>query len=143
MRNNTGIKKIPSSSYVSSSSMNNTKLTNTINYTIKEENEKIENRPKIFKERNERLNCLKNLKKHFFSGNLMLPKSFWFKSGKNINDKIKNKKHKNTFSDIQLFGPFLIIIVIIIVIQQRILIIIIQIKKVIVIVFKNVVIYIK
>ena len=106
MRNNTGIKKIPSSSYVSSSSMNNTKLTNTINYTIKEENEKIENRPKIFKERNERLNCLKNLKKHFFSGNLMLPKSFWFKSGKNINDKIKNKKHKNTFSDIQLFGPF-------------------------------------
>ena len=106
MRNNTGIKKIPSSSYVSSSSMNNTKLTNTINYTIKEENEKIENRPKIFKERNSRLNCLKNLKKQFFSGNLILPKSFWFKSGKKKKKKNKNKKHKNTFSDMQLFGSF-------------------------------------
>ena len=51
MRNNTGIKKIPSSSYTSSLSMTKIKLTNTINYSIKEENEKI-NRPKIFKERN-------------------------------------------------------------------------------------------
>ena len=105
MRNNTGIKKIPSASYTSSSSFNKVKMTNTINYSIQEENQKIENRPKIFKERNSRINCLKNLKKQFFSGNLILPKHFWFRSGKNINDK-KSSIHKNTFSDLQSFGSF-------------------------------------
>ena len=39
MRNNTGIKKIPSTSYTSSSSMNKIIFPNTINYSIKEENE--------------------------------------------------------------------------------------------------------
>ena len=85
--------------------MANIKITNTINYSIKEENEKI-NRPKIFKERNSRLNCLKNLKKQFFSGNLILPKPFWLRSGKNNNENNKNKMHKNTFSDIQSFYSF-------------------------------------
>ena len=102
-RNNTGIKKIPSASYTSSSSFNKVNMTNTINYTIKEENEKNENRLKIFKERNARINCLKNLKKHFFSGNLILPKNFWFKSGKNLNDK-KSSIQKSTFSDLHSFG---------------------------------------
>ena len=37
MRNNTGFKKIPSACYTSSSFMNKPKLTQTINYTIKEE----------------------------------------------------------------------------------------------------------
>ena len=105
MRNNTCIKKIPSSSYTSSSSMTKIKFTNTINYSIKEEKEKI-NRPKIFKERNSRLKCLKNLKKQFFSGNLILPKPFWLGSGKNTNENIKNKMHKNTFSDIHSFYSF-------------------------------------
>ena len=105
MRNNTGIKKIPSSSYTSSLSMTKIKLTNTINYSIKEENEKI-NRPKIFKERNSRLHCLKNLKKQFFSGNLMLPRPFWLRSGKNTNDNNKNKIYKKTFSDVQSFYSF-------------------------------------
>ena len=108
MRNNTGIKKIPSVSYTSSSSMNKMIFPDTINYSIKEEYEKNEKRAKIYKERNSRKNCLKNLKKHFFSGNLILPKPFWFRSGKNINDtnKNKNKMYKNTFSDIQSFCSF-------------------------------------
>ena len=108
MRNNTGIKKIPSTSYTSSSSMNKIIFPNTINYSIKEENGKNEKRAKIYKERNSRINCLKNLKRHFFSGNLILPKPFWFRSGKNINDTNKNanKMFKNTFSDMQSFCSF-------------------------------------
>ena len=103
LRNNTGIKKIPSASYPSSS-MNKLKLTNTINYSTKEENLKIY-KPKIFKERNLRINCLKSLKKQFFSGNLIFPKPLWFRTGKTIynNNKIM---HKNTFSDIQSFCSF-------------------------------------
>jgi len=106
MRNNTGFKKIPSSCYTSSSSINKSKLTHTINYTIKNEKVKIENRPKIFKERNPRINCIKSLKKQFFSGNLILPKHFWFRSGKNINNKNNINIHKNTFSDVQSLGSF-------------------------------------
>ena len=106
MRNNTGFKKIPSSCYTSSSSINKSKLTHTINYTIKNEKVKIENRPKIFKERNPRINCIKSLKKQFFSGNLILPKHFWFRSVKNINNKNNINIHKNTFSDVQSFGSF-------------------------------------
>jgi hypothetical protein len=106
MRNNTGIKKIPSSFCTSSSSMNKSKLTHTINYTIKDERVKIQNRPKIFKERIQRLNCIKSLKKHFFSGNLILPKNFWFRSGKNNNNKNSITNHKNTFSEVPSFGSF-------------------------------------
>ena len=107
MRNNTGFKKIPSACYTSSSFMNKPKLTQTINYTIKEENDKNEKesktKPKMFKQKS-KINCLKTLKKQFFSGNLILPKPFWFRSGKNINSKNNSKMHKNTFSDIHSFG---------------------------------------
>jgi hypothetical protein len=84
--------------------MNKQNITNTINYTIQEQKEKKENRPKILQERNYKLNCLKNLKKQFFSGNLILSKQFWFRSGKN--NQLNNKMHKNTFSDIQSFNSF-------------------------------------
>ena len=108
MRNNTGIKKIASTSYTSSSSMNKILFPNIINYPIKEENEKKEKREKIYKERNNKINYLKNLKRHFFSGNLILPKPSWFRTGKNINatNKNKNKMIKKTFSDMQSFCSF-------------------------------------
>ena len=102
MGNNTGIKKIPSSCCTSSKS----KLTRTINYTIKDEKVKIANIPKIFKERNPRLNCIKSLKKQFCSGNLILPKHFWFRSGKIINNKNRILAHKNTFSEVPSLGSF-------------------------------------
>ena len=107
MRNNTRFKKIPSACYTSFSFKNRTKIAQTINYTTKDENEKNlkENRPKIFKEKN-KINCLKTLKKKFFSSNLILKKPFCFRSGKTINNNNITKKHKNTFSDIQSFGSY-------------------------------------
>lgn len=51
--------------------MNKPKLTQTINYTIKEENDKNEKesktKPKMFKQKS-KINCLKTLKKQFFRG---------------------------------------------------------------------------
>lgn len=78
MRNNTGFKKIPSACYTSSSFMNKPKLTQTINYTIKEENDKNEKesktKPKMFKQKS-KINCLKTLKKQFFFGEFDPPQT--------------------------------------------------------------------
>ena len=84
LRNHKNLKKIPSTKYIYTSSMNKIKLIKTINYSLKEENEKKNNSltNNTFQENNiNRVKSLKHIKNQYFSTHLILPKPFWLHSG--------------------------------------------------------------
>ena len=103
LRNHKNLKKIPSTKYIYTSSMNKIKLMQTINYSLKEENDKKNNSltNNTFQENNiNRVKSLKHIKNQYFSTHLILPKPFWLHSGVRQLDKTKNISHKNTISEI-------------------------------------------
>ena len=106
-RNHKNLRKIPSTNYIYQSSLNKMKLvTQTINYSSKDENDKKESiANNTFKEiQTSKMKSLKHIKKQFFATHLILPKPFWLCSGTRIfpqsKDKNNNKSHKNTISEI-------------------------------------------
>ena len=103
LRNHKNLKKIPSTKYIYTSSMNKIKLIKTINYSLKEENDKKNNSltNNTFQENNiNRVKSLKHIKNQYFSTHLILQKPFWLNSGVSQLDKTKNISHKNTISEI-------------------------------------------
>ena len=109
LRNN-NLRKIPSTNYIHTFKLNKIKLTQTLNYSIKEENDKrdsFSNKDNTFQENNSnKIKSLKHIKKQFFATHMVLPKPFWLYSGTRIFDQKKNrsinniKYHKNTYSEI-------------------------------------------
>ena len=107
LRNHKNLKKIPSTNCIHTSSKNKIKLIQTINYSLREENDKKNNSltNTTFQESNLiRVKSLKHIKNQFFSTHLILPKPSWFYSGVSLLDKSKTKpsniSHKNTISEI-------------------------------------------
>ena len=117
LRNHKILKKIPSTNYINSSSMNKIRLARTINYSSKKDKESKESslNNNTFQESKKNKNSivsLKHIKKHFFTTHLILPKPFWLCSGTIILDKTKNKNknnnsHKNTISDMTSINSIL------------------------------------
>ena len=102
LRNHKNLKKIPSTNCIHTSSKNKIKLIQTMNYSLREENDKKNTSltNTTFQENNiPRVKSLKHIKNHFFSTHLILPKPYWFHSGVRLLDKSKNKT-KNTISEI-------------------------------------------
>ena len=106
LRNHKNLRKIPSTNYFYQSSLNKIKLTQTINYSSKDENDQKDptSNKTFHKIHPSKITSLKHIKKEFFATHLILPKPFWLCSGARLFPQSKNKNtkksHKNTISEI-------------------------------------------
>ena len=108
LRNYKHLRKIPSTNNYNTSKCNNTKLTQTINYSIQQENDKrdsiLNNNNTLQENKNNRIKSFKNIKKQFITNKLVHQKPFSLCSNTRIisltKNKNKNNNHKNTFSEI-------------------------------------------
>ena len=115
IRNHKNFKKIPSTNYIHNSTLNKMKLIRTINYSIKEDNDKkdmtsIRSLQENERNKDKKINSLKHIKSQFYTNNTIYPNNNLY-SGKRIfsNKKNKNniKSHKTTFSEIPSINSIL------------------------------------